>query len=232
MEAQKKVKNTRRRIKPIVYRNRTIRRTTSPSMAITEYLNSKGFTTFEGYSQLNIAQVNDLKDIVKSRSIQHVLEIGFNAGHSAEIFLSTNPGIHLTSFDLGEHSYVPVAKEYIDAKFPGRHTLILGDSRKTVPEYVAANRGKFFDVIFIDGGHDYDVARSDMEYCSKLAHRNTIVILDDTMYTKEWEKYYMVGPTAVWIEYLRDRRIIEINRRDYYEGHGMSWGKYLLSSTV
>jgi hypothetical protein len=38
------------------------------------------------------------------------LEIGFNAGHSAEVFLKNNKDLILTSFDLGEHNYVTTAK--------------------------------------------------------------------------------------------------------------------------
>jgi hypothetical protein len=40
------------------------------------------------------------------------MNIGFNDGHSAEIFLQTNKNLKLTSFDLGEHDYVNVSKEY------------------------------------------------------------------------------------------------------------------------
>ena len=75
------------------------------------------------------------------------MEIGFNAGHSAELFLKYTSA-HVTSFDLGDHPYVTHAKEYIDAYYPGRHSLILGDSTVTVPKCI----GKY-DIIFIDGGH-------------------------------------------------------------------------------
>ena len=74
------------------------------------------------------------------------MEIGFNAGHSSELFLKYTSA-HVTSFDLGEHPYVSHAKEYIDA-YPGRHSLIIGDSTVTVPKCI----GKY-DIIFIDGGH-------------------------------------------------------------------------------
>jgi len=46
------------------------------------------------------------------------MEIGFNAGHSAEVFLKNNNELFLTSFDLGFHDYITAAKEYIELKYP------------------------------------------------------------------------------------------------------------------
>jgi len=191
---------------------------------ITNYLNSKGFYHFEGHSQLNPPQVEDLIILTNKPNI-HVMEIGFNAGHSAEVFLKNNKDLILTSFDLGIHNYVNTAKEYIDTAYPNKHTLILGDSRITVPQYIENNNTKF-DVIFIDGGHDYAIAKSDMENCFHLAHKDTIVMLDDTMFTPGWEQHYTIGPTKTWIEHLEQNKITEITRNDYSPGKGMSWGKY------
>ena len=196
-------------------------------MYITEFLNKRGFNTFEGYSQQISEQVTDLIKLTSKPNI-NVMEIGFNAGHSAEIFLHNNTNLTLTSFDLGIHDYVAHAKEYIDNTYPNRHTLITGDSRKTIPIYIQDNKDTKFDIIFIDGGHQYEVAKSDMENCFYLSHENTIVILDDTMFTQGWERDYTIGPTQVWTEYLDQNKIVELNRSDYYSGHGMSWGKYII----
>ena len=134
----------------------------------------------------------------------------------------------LTSFDLGCHDYVSVAKEYIDANYPNRHTLILGDSRKTIPEYIENNKDAKFDFIFIDGGHEYEVAKADIENCFHFAHQDTVVALDDTVYTPGWEGGHSVGPTRAWVEKLEEKTIIEINRNNYRVERGMSWGKYIL----
>ena len=176
-------------------------------MSITSFLKNKGFNSFEGCSQQIPQQVMDLINLTKKPNI-NVMEIGFNAGHSAEVFLKNNKDLTLTSFDLGEHNYVTSAKEYIDVTYPNRHTLILGDSRTTIPIYLQNNKDTKFDIIFIDGGHDYEIAKADMENCFHLAHKDTIVALDDTIFTKGWEKGYTIGPTRTWIEHLQEKKII------------------------
>jgi predicted O-methyltransferase YrrM len=194
---------------------------------ITSYLQSRGFNWFEGYSQQVPGQVADLIDLVKSDSVKNIMEIGFNAGHSAEIILQNNKNANLVSFDLGEWAYNLPAKEYIDTTFPERHMLILGDSVTNVPKFSLENPNVKFDVIFIDGGHDYSIANSDLENCFKLAHKDTIVILDDTMFVKGWVQKYNEGPNRTWTEHLNANKVSEICRKDYCNGRGMTWGKYI-----
>lgn len=195
-------------------------------MPVTQFLNARGFHEFEGYSQQVPKQVEDL---IKLSNIPHmnIMEIGFNAGHSAEVFLQNNPTSTLTSFDLGIHNYVYAAKQYIDATYPMRHTLILGDSTLSIPKYINDSPGKVFDLIFIDGGHDYAISIADLENCTKLANKDTVVIMDDTMYTNGWQGGHTIGPTKTWVEYVNGGIITELNRADYAPDRGMSWGKYV-----
>ena len=190
-------------------------------------MNSRGFNCFEGFCQQNPRQVDDL--ILLSKNKIRAMEIGFNAGHSAEVFLQHNPEMILTSFDLGDHSYISTAKEYIDTTYPNRHTLILGDSRTTIPTFIKEHSTEniTFELIFIDGGHEYEVVKSDLENCSKLANPDTLVVIDDTVITDAYKAYWTAGPTQIWSEHLEQKRIVELGRTDYYHGSGMSWGKFL-----
>ena len=80
-------------------------------------------------------------------------------------------------------------------------------------------------MIFIDGGHDYDIVKKDMENCLQLCHDNTIIMMDDTISIDEWKYDYNMGPNLVWKEYLDRNEIIQIESKNYYVGRGMSWEK-------
>lgn len=197
-------------------------------MNLISYLASRGYMWFEGHSQEIPEQVEILKAIVKNNNVKSVMEIGFNAGHSAEVILESNPNITLTSFDLGMHPYVQVGKNYIDNKYPFKHRLILGDSTHTVPLFINENPNVKFDVIFIDGGHMYNIAKCDFMNCIQLAHKDTIVIVDDIVFTPGFEKDWTTGPTQVWVEGRNDKIIEEFGIRDFKPGRGMAWGKYIM----
>lgn len=147
-----------------------------------KYLKEAGYTGIEGnICGRKTTQPDEFRKIINQNPfIKKICEIGFNAGHSSLVFLETKKDIQMLSFDLGSHPYVFKAKQFIDNTFPGRHKLILGDSRKTVPEYYKNHKTEKFDLIFIDGGHTTDVAFADITNLRKMAHKDTILVLDDT----------------------------------------------------
>lgn len=195
-------------------------------MDLSSFIKEKNIGINEGFSQQIPWQIDDLNILAKGA--KRIMEIGFNAGHSSELFLNLNSEVTVVSFDLGVYDSVPIGKEYIDKQFPGRHTLILGDSTQTVPEYIMKNPNMKFDFIFIDGGHDYNIVKADLDNCRALADSNTVVAIDDTIFTAyDWIKFYNKGPTAVWREGLNSGLVEQIFSRDYMSGRGMSWGKYI-----
>ncbi len=80
----------------------------------------------------NIFSVGEL---AKSR----ILEIGFNAGHSASLLLlaSEKTNASLTIVDIGEHAYMKPCYDHLSATFPDRTRLFIGDSRDKLAELVA-----------------------------------------------------------------------------------------------
>lgn len=193
---------------------------------LTDFLNSKDLKFKEGFSAQVPGEVKLLEDLANNKDITSIMEIGFHAGHSSETFLKTNMTAHVTSFDIGSYSYVKLGKQYIDNTFPTRHELLLGNSLTTVPEYTASHPDKKFDLIFIDGGHTYDVAKTDIMNCKKLAHKDTIVIMDDTITDPTFVCHWNKGPSQSWTEAVNWGMIREEGHFDFCKGRGASWGYY------
>ncbi len=186
------------------------------------------FNEMQGFSQETPRQIELLKKLVSDDSIKVVLEIGFNAGHSSELFLENNKSVKVISFDLGGFNHVSVGKTFVDKHYPFRHSLILGDSTVTVPDFAKNNQDLTVDLIFIDGGHEYQISKADLVNCKKFAHKNTLVVMDDTVYTHQWKESYTIGPTTAWLEGIQEGLITQVGNEDMSHGRGMSWGKYLL----
>ena len=209
----------------------------------------------EGGSYQISAQSDRLRELVHKRAPKSIMEIGFNAGHSALLFLAnTPPETKVVSFDLGEYAYVFAAKRYIDAAFPGRHTLVTGDSTVTIPKYEeqVAHRMKDpntappmrFDFIFIDGGHQNDIPMKDILNSQRLARDGrTVVAIDDISRDPSRQAHYTVQPTKAWSQMVDAGVIREDGYDDYFtnntndascpadcKARGMAWGEYCLTS--
>tara|TARA_B100000242_G_C42991546_1_gene460358 strand:+ start:104 stop:754 length:651 start_codon:yes stop_codon:yes gene_type:complete len=107
---------------------------------------------------------------------KNILEVGFNAGHSVILYLHSNPSINILSFDICSHSYSEPCANYIKSLSNTKFTLVKGDSTTTLLHY---NTCEVFDLIHIDGGHDINIAESDLVNCKRFSFDNTLVIFDD-----------------------------------------------------
>jgi predicted O-methyltransferase YrrM len=114
----------------------------------------------------------------KKNNVKIILDIGFNAGASAEYFLETFPNAIVYSFDIMIHKYIRYAKMWIDVNYPGRHILIGGDSTHTVPNFYKHHK-LTCDLIFIDGNHLFDYAFKDIKNMKNFSNKNTLVLLDN-----------------------------------------------------
>jgi predicted O-methyltransferase YrrM len=190
-------------------------------MSLDQYLNQ---VIIEGHSGQLPAQQKIMKELAFSKRC--MMEIGFNAGHSADLLLSANADSTLISFDIGTHDYGKKGKEYIDKTYPNRHTLIIGSSIDTIPQFIIDNPEVKFDLLFIDGAHNYDICKQDFLNCYKMALPDNVVIMDDII---EGSKHasYTIDPTRVWKEGQEEGMMKELGHLNVCGGRGFSWGKYI-----
>ena len=146
-----------------------------------QHLTQNNAPIIEGHSGQTATQFLIYSKIFEKCDVKSIAEVGFNAGHSALVMLMSNPHARIQSFDLGEYESARVALASLKKQFPDRDIdVIWGDSRQTIPAYAQTYTGPKFDVIIVDGGHSYDVARADVMNMRALGHKDSILIVDDT----------------------------------------------------
>ena len=150
------------------------------SKSLGVFMSQRGFQIVEGRITF---QKPFLKKFLQEESwIKNILEIGFNAGHSADFMLSQRDDISVTSVDIAKHQYTVPCANFLSEKYPDRLKFMIGDSRYTLSEI-----NDKFDFIFIDGGHFDDIHRQDMVNCKRLSHENTVVMLDDYQIKRDYQ---------------------------------------------
>jgi hypothetical protein len=108
-----------------------------------------------------------------------LLEVGFNAGHSAAIALLENPELSVTTVDLASHSYTKPCAAVLAETFPGRIAFRWGDSR-SVLQLSQGLRARDYDLVHIDGGHGADVFRHDLDWWMSTSEPGSRLLVDDS----------------------------------------------------
>jgi hypothetical protein len=57
-----------------------------------------------------------------------------------------------------------------------------------------------------------------------VANKNTVVVINDTVYISGWQRPWTRGPTVAWDQCLVYKKIINSYTKQYCLGRGMSWG--------
>jgi hypothetical protein len=109
---------------------------------------------------------------------KNILEIGFNAGHSASMWL-TKTSANITSVDIKFGICHQLGSELLKKKFPDRFNFIHCDSTKVYDQI----KDNYYDLIIVDGGHGKDVCLSDCNLALKLGAKYMLV--DDIIVMKD-----------------------------------------------
>jgi len=176
----------------------------------------------EGFMMPEQAKV--LRDLLNTHiEVKKILEIGFNGGHSAYNFLAARKNTHVTSVEIDYSSKVAAAKKRIDALFPGRHTLMYGDSKEVLPGLAAVSAQ--FDLIFVDGDHNLAGVTADLNNGRFLAHEDTILVMDDYNASMPWG----VGPVKAWDDARESDVIIQTQEHNTNDRRSFVIGHYAIS---
>jgi predicted O-methyltransferase YrrM len=178
------------------------------------YVRDGGARIYEGGA--SVAEATYLRDLTVSAKAVRVAEIGFNVGFSSIAFLESSPEVDVVSFELDRRTAVELAKRFVDERYPGRHEIVIGNSVETVPAY-AESHGAPFDLVFVDGGHEYETARADIVNAGRIAKSGALIVVDDVIPWYPWG----VGPHQAWqeavesglvepMESIVDGRVVEV----------------------
>ena len=113
--------------------------------------------------------------------INSIFEIGFNACHSAALWLTINKDIKYYGLDIAKDEYMKQCANFMKDKFHERFNFFIGDSR-TEMKRIEKEITEDIDLIHIDGGHTFELADSDLSNSLNISQKlNTkYILLDDT----------------------------------------------------
>lgn len=117
--------------------------------------------------------------VARGPTVKNICEVGFNAGHSAAVFLNANPQATVHSFDIGQFPYTRGNVRLMKELFDNRFDFILGPSATTVPDFQWRRTDVKCDVISVDGDHSTEGTYADLVNFRKLASCRNWVLMDD-----------------------------------------------------
>ena len=116
-----------------------------------------------------------IEGVYETYEINHILEIGFNIGCSASMWLEWHPQqtVKLTAVDICKHPATKPASETVKERYGNRFNFIASDSKLAKPLLEDTK----FDMAFIDGCHGYESVISDTKMAIELGA--TVFLYDD-----------------------------------------------------
>ena len=136
-----------------------------------------------------------------AKNATNIVETGVNAGHSILIMLLANPISKIYGFDICYHTYTSPCVDYLNSQFNNRITLVKGNSKITMPEFILNNPTLEVDLFHIDGMHEPDTDH-DFQNSYKLAKNNAIMVWDDS------DNCILNG---LWKNYINSNKVIDIS---------------------
>lgn len=120
------------------------------------------------------------KQAIEIAQCSRILEIGLNVGYSAAMMYNLLPeefkGVnHITSIDISDRHETFTAARILLEKYGPHFDFIHSDSKKVYPFI----EGRYYDMCFVDGGHEEPDVTGDIELCKQL--KIPYLLFDDIM---------------------------------------------------
>ena len=150
-----------------------------------KYLVSKGHAAEFTYSK-TLTFLNTLEQKQKIinalvRSNAHrtvrVCEIGPNTGHTAFFWLLSSHRVSVVSFDPGIRVSTNASAAFLQSHFPGRFSLIQGNTADTLPWYRSRMTVDECDLFFIEGAHEFKTAAVDLANALAVSAKGAPMIM-------------------------------------------------------
>lgn len=129
---------------------------------------------------VQVSSLRSLLDHFPALRTGTVCEIGFNAGHSAVLWLEGTQA-RVVEFDLLQLPYSFASRAFVEQRYPGRTTFEVGDSKVTARRYAGLVRNgtaPACDLWVVDGDHGIG-AKHDFLHALAASHAGTLVVADD-----------------------------------------------------
>ena len=186
--------------------------------------------TYDGHIGIFPAEVINYISFASHSRVRNVVEIGFNAGHSATVMLASNSNMKLTTFT---YQAVSEGVKFVKETFPSQFNLIMGPSQDTVKTWLPTVPKGFIDLMVIDGNHTYPAPREDFLMLLTRAHIGTRYIFDgaskdcDDVVEAGWATEIIRGRSSNWHFVGQDE--VSIGKREGMKAnnkgtHGCSTG--------
>lgn len=147
-------------------------------------------TSSEG--SLSIDQLDIIEEVSNIVRPGMMLEIGFNIGKSAVMWLESSSTFLFSIDDCG-HLETEEAVEIVKEWYPDRFYFIECDSLLVYPKL----KGKTFNLAFIDGGHEMPYPISDLFMCHALGIE--YILIDDTDFGDVYKSLRLVVQNKLYL---------------------------------
>lgn len=153
-----------------------------------------------------------IEGVYDTYEIKSILEIGFNIGCSASMWLEWDKTqkVTLTAVDICKHGATVPASQTVQERYGDRFRFFGSDSKKAKPLL----EGKSFDMAFVDGDHSYEGVIADSKMSIDLGVN---VLLYDDWHEKDTKHKGSNGVKHATLT-LEEEGLIQLEKVYYIEG--------------